>query len=121
MHPARVRRDQLHRLTDLPNVGPATAADLKLIGIHKPDQLVGQNPRVLFENLCRASGVRQDPCVLDVFISITRFMDGEAPRAWWDYTAERKRMPGVAPRQRFGRERAALHGLDSLNCPTHAA
>jgi hypothetical protein len=30
--------------------------------------------------------------LLDVFISITRFMDGEAPRVWWDYTAERKRM-----------------------------
>jgi hypothetical protein len=35
--------------------------------------------------------------VLDVFISITRFVDGEAPRAWWDYTAERKRMGGIAP------------------------
>ena len=41
------------------------------------------------------TGVRHDPCVLDVFMSITRFMDGEAPRAWWDYTPERKRMQGL--------------------------
>jgi hypothetical protein len=40
------------------------------------------------------TGVRHDPCVLDVFMSITRFMDGEDPKAWWDYTPERKRMQG---------------------------
>ena len=29
MHPAKVRRDHLHQLTDLPNIGPASAADLR--------------------------------------------------------------------------------------------
>jgi hypothetical protein len=28
--------------------------------------------------------------VLDVFLSITRFMAGDAPQPWWHYTAERK-------------------------------
>jgi Pathogenicity locus len=28
--------------------------------------------------------------VLDVFISVTRFMGGEAPLPWWCFTAERK-------------------------------
>lgn len=97
MNPAKVRRDRLNRLTDLPNVGPATAEDLKLIGISTPDQLVGKNPVALYDKLCRKTGVRHDPCVLDVFISITRFMDGEAPKAWWDYTPERKRMQGAGP------------------------
>lgn len=94
MHPAKVQRSRLNRLTDLPNVGPATAEDLKLIGIHTPHQLVGKNPVVLYEALCVKTGVRHDPCVLDVFMAITRFMDGEAPKAWWDYTPERKRMQG---------------------------
>lgn len=94
MHPAKVQRSRLNRLTDLPNVGPATAEDLKLIGIHTPRQLVGKNPVALYEDLCVKTGVRHDPCVLDVFMAITRFMDGEAPRAWWDYTPERKRMQG---------------------------
>lgn len=94
MHPAKVQRSRLNRLTDLPNVGPATAEDLKLIGIHTPRQLVGKNPVALYEDLCVKTGVRHDPCVLDVFMSITRFMDGEDPKAWWDYTPERKRMQG---------------------------
>jgi hypothetical protein len=95
MNPAKVQRERLNRLTDLPNVGPSIAQDLKLIGISTPAQLKGQNPVPLYDNLCLKTGVRQDPCVLDVFISITRFMDGEAARAWWDYTAERKRMWGA--------------------------
>ena len=33
MHPAKVRRDHLHQLTDLPNIGPASAADLRRLGI----------------------------------------------------------------------------------------
>jgi len=32
--------------------------------------------------------------MLDVLMSITDFMDGGAPRVWWDYTAERKRRYG---------------------------
>jgi len=42
--------------------------------------------------LCGKTGVRHDPCVIDVFMSITRFMDGEEPRPWWAYTDERKRV-----------------------------
>jgi hypothetical protein len=36
--------------------------------------------------------VRHDPCVLDVFISVTRFMAGDAPQPWWAYTAQRKQL-----------------------------
>ncbi|MDP2370912.1 helix-hairpin-helix domain-containing protein [Rhodoferax sp.] len=79
-------------------MGPSVAEDLKLIGIHSSGQLIGKNPIALYESLCLKTGARQDPCVLDVFISITRFMDGEPPRVWWDYTAQRKRMQGVASR-----------------------
>jgi hypothetical protein len=28
--------------------------------------------------------------VLDVFISVTRFMAGDDPKPWWHYTEERK-------------------------------
>ena len=119
--PSRDAESLPQRFEDLPNVGPRVAGDLRLLGLTHSRDLLGRDPLQMYRDLERLTESRQDPCVLDVFISITRFMDGEAPRAWWDYTAERKRMPGVAPRQRFGRERAALHGLDSLNCPTHAA
>lgn len=94
MNPAKVERDRLRRLTDLPNVGAAMADDLELIGIHTPQQLTGQDPLTLYHTLSRKRGARQDPCVLDVLISITRFMDGEVPQPWWAYTEERKRRYG---------------------------
>ncbi len=91
MNPSRVDRNRLEQLTDLPNIGRSLAQNLQLIGIDRPQQLRGRSPYDLYLDLCGATGVRQDPCVLDVFISITRFIDGEDPRPWWDYTAERKR------------------------------
>ncbi|MCB1184749.1 helix-hairpin-helix domain-containing protein [bacterium] len=90
MNPAKVNRATTTRLTDLPNIGRASAADLVLLGIATPGDLVGRDPYRMFDELCAATGVRQDPCVLDVFISITRFMDGDPPRPWWEYTRERK-------------------------------
>lgn len=90
MHPAKVRREQVKVLTDLPNVGPSLAGDLRALGIGAPAQLIGQDPAALYDRLCALTGTRQDPCVLDVFLSVVRFMDGEDPKPWWDYTAERK-------------------------------
>jgi len=98
MNPAKVERNRVHRLTDLPNVGPVMAKDLALIGIRSPGELAGQDPFRLYEALCRKTGSRQDPCVLDVLISVTRFMDGDEPRRWWAYTEERKRRHGTALR-----------------------
>lgn len=94
MNPAKVTRQRLNRLTDLPNIGPAMAQDLVLIGISAPQQLVGRDPYQLYRQLNLMRGIRQDPCVLDVFISVTRFMDGDEPQAWWRYTEERKRRYG---------------------------
>lgn len=91
MNPSKVDRTRLRRLTDLPNIGKAGAADLRLLGIHEPSALVGRDPFELYEALCSLTGSRQDPCVIDVFMSITRFMAGEDPRPWWAFTEERKR------------------------------
>jgi hypothetical protein len=91
MNPAKVRRDQVHALTDLPNVGPAMARDLARLGITSPADVSGREPFALYQALCRETATRQDPCVLDVFMSVTAFMDGDDPRPWWHYTAERKR------------------------------
>ena len=90
MNPAKVDRSRVVLLSDLPNIGEAGAKDLRLLGIHQPGQLVGKSPFELYEKLCEITKLRHDPCVIDVFISITRFMNGEEPRAWWTYTEERK-------------------------------
>lgn len=79
-------------LTDIPNVGPATARDLLALGIVEPGQLAGLDPWVLYARLCRLTATRQDPCVLDTLISAVRFMEGAPPHPWWHYTRERKRL-----------------------------
>lgn len=85
-------RAAMVRLEDLPNVGPATAADLRLLGVTHPGELVGRDPVALYDALCAATGVRHDPCVLDVFLSVVRYMEGAPALPWWRYTAERKRL-----------------------------
>lgn len=90
MNPDKVDRNNTRKLTDLPNIGKASAADLHLLGITHPAELLGQDPYQMYRDLCQLTGQRHDPCVIDVFISITRFMQGEPARPWWAYTAERK-------------------------------
>ncbi len=91
MNPERVVRGAVRRLADLPNVGPATERDLLLLGIERPEDLRGLCPFKMYEELCERTGGRHDPCVIDVFMSVTDFMNGGAPRPCWDYTEERKR------------------------------
>jgi hypothetical protein len=86
------RRNELTKLQDLPNVGPAVAADLRALGIHAPPDLRGRDPYRMYDDLCRVTGQRHDPCVLDTFIAAVRFMNGAPAKPWWAYTAERKRV-----------------------------
>jgi hypothetical protein len=79
------------RLEEIPNIGTSIAGDLRAIGIHEPGQLVGRDPYALYEASNRVAGVRQDPCLIDCFISAVRFMEGAPPLPWWEYTEERKR------------------------------
>jgi len=79
------------RFEDLPNVGPAMAADFVLLGAKQPADLVGRDPYELFERLCRLTRSKQDPCVLDTFLAVVDYVGGAPKRPWWKYTAERKR------------------------------
>ena len=91
MHPKKVVRASTVKLEDLPNIGKACAGDLRLIGIDKPEQLIGRDPLELYEQLCRTTGSRHDPCMIDVIMSIVAFMDGGEPQPWWAFTKARKR------------------------------
>jgi hypothetical protein len=82
------------RLEQLPNIGPAMAADLRALGIHHPRDLTHRDAFGLYQALCAHSGKRQDPCVLDTFMAATDFMRGAAPAPWWAYTAQRKLLHG---------------------------
>ena len=84
------RAQDCEQLQQLPNIGPAAAADLRLIGISEPRQLRGADPMAMYEKLCHLTHQRHDPCVLDTFIAAVEFMNGAAAAPWWAYTAQRK-------------------------------
>jgi hypothetical protein len=85
-------RSGFTELEQIPNVGPAVASDLRLLGLARPQDLLGRDPYALYEELCRVTKQRHDPCLLDTFIAAVRFMDGEPAQPWWAFTAERKRV-----------------------------
>lgn len=93
-HPKARSAGECEALEQLPNVGPALAADLRLLGIRHPRELAGRDAFVLYQSLCAKTGQRQDPCVLDTFMAVTDFMRGAAPAPWWSYTAQRKALYG---------------------------
>ncbi len=91
MNPQKVQRDRVSKLEDLPNIGKAMANDLRLIGVRAPEQLREREAFEMYQALCEKTGHRQDPCVLDVFMSVVHFMRGGNALPWWSFTAERKR------------------------------
>jgi hypothetical protein len=84
-------RQKVTDLINLPNVGRAIARDLRLVGIQNPRDLIGKNAYQLHDELCRITGEKHDPCVIDVFLAVIDFMEGGEPVPWWEFTAERKR------------------------------
>lgn len=66
-------------------------ADLKRIGVTTPAQLKKQDGFALYKKLCKVTGTRHDPCVLDTFIAAVGFMNGDPARPWFWYTKGRKK------------------------------
>ena len=90
MNKAKTRLE-VKRFQDIPNVGKAIEKSFVTLGFNQPVELAGKDPYQLYEDLCEATHTRVDPCVLDVFISAVRYMEGEPAKKWWEYTAERKK------------------------------
>jgi hypothetical protein len=88
--PKAATAEECRALEQLPNVGPAMARDLRQLGIHTPQALKGRDGLQLYHALCKATGHRQDPCVLDTFLAVVDFMNGAPPAPWWAYTARRR-------------------------------
>ncbi|HUB81421.1 MAG TPA: helix-hairpin-helix domain-containing protein [Bryobacteraceae bacterium] len=82
------------RVRDLVSVGPKIVHDLKMLGVRGVPYLALQDPDRLYEKLCRLTGKRQDPCVLDVFrAAIAQARDPRLPAEqcqWWYWSRKRK-------------------------------
>ncbi|HET8921522.1 MAG TPA: helix-hairpin-helix domain-containing protein [Candidatus Acidoferrum sp.] len=82
------------QLRDLVSIGPAMLRDFELLGVRSVKQLATQNPERLYARLNRATGKRQDPCVLDTFCAAVA--QARNPRLaaekclWWYWSRKRK-------------------------------
>jgi len=83
-------RNDVKELRGIPNIGKAIEKDLVLLGITRPVELIGMDPYQMYRDLCQITGRRQDPCIIDVFISAVRYMEGAPAKKWWEFTRERK-------------------------------
>ena len=84
-------RKTVPEFEELPNIGKAIASDLLLVGIQRPQDLIGKDPCQLYDDLCNITGEKHDPCVIDVFLAVVDFMEGGKAKPWWEFTAKRKR------------------------------
>ncbi len=83
-------RAVLKELQNLPNVGPACAGDLLLLGIRSVDDLKSRTADDLYTELCAKTKTRQDPCVWDTMASIVHYAQTGERKKWWEFTAIRK-------------------------------
>jgi len=81
-------------LEELVSVGPAILRDLRLLGVRSVQALARRNPEKLYEQLCAATGQRQDICCLDVFsAAVAQARNPKLPaaqRQWWCWSRLRK-------------------------------
>jgi hypothetical protein len=68
---------------------------LRLLGIKSVAGLAKHDPQALYDRLCRKTGTRQDPCVLDTFCAaIAQARDPKLPLEkckWWYRSGVRKK------------------------------
>jgi hypothetical protein len=85
---------QVRRLQDLISVGPAMLRDFELLRVGSIGQLARQNPRKMYERLCRIKGQRVDVCCLDVFqAAVAQARNPLLPAEkcqWWYWSRKRK-------------------------------
>ncbi len=87
------------RLEDLPAIGPRMAEDLRRLGVRRPADLAGKDPRTLYDGLCRLDGKRHDPCVLYTFRCAIYAASNPRPErrllSWWNWKS--RSLPAESP------------------------
>jgi hypothetical protein len=82
------------KLGDLSGIGKAMLRDFAVLKITSVDELAGADPDDLYEELCKRTQSRQDPCVLDTFrCAVAQARDPRLPDEqcnWWYWSRVRK-------------------------------
>lgn len=87
------KKNPPQELSDLVSVGPAALNDFKLLKISSLNELAKQNAKDLYEKLAHITGVRQDPCVEDVFraaIEQAKNPHLEPEKKQWHYWSKKR-------------------------------
>jgi Pathogenicity locus len=98
MTSTKLRKANERKFQDLVSVGPAIERDFQMMGIRSVAQLAKQNPKKMYDKLCKLTGQRQDPCVLDTFQAAVA--QAANPRLsaekcqWWYWSKIRKARDG---------------------------
>ena len=102
-------------LAKLRNMGKATLADFRLLGIATIGELAVQDADALYIRLCETTSKRHDPCVHDVLTAtIHEARTGEA-LDWWACTPARKvrqakgTFPAYSPPRTFQADQSATN------------
>ena len=85
---------ETRQLLDLVSVGPATVRDLHRLNVTTVSALAECDAVNLYRRLCDITGVRQDPCVKDVFdAAIAQARDPDLPeeKKQWHYWSRRRK------------------------------
>jgi len=81
-------------LKDLRGIGKKMLEDFEMLGVRSVDDLKSRDAQDLYERMCKLTGTRQDPCVLDTYrCAIEQARNPRLPkeqRDWWYWSRLRK-------------------------------
>ena len=81
-------------LRDLAGIGPSIERNLHDLGVRSVKSLAACRGDKLYQRLCKSTGIRQDPCVLDTFrCAVAQAQNPDLPaeqRHWWWWSRRRK-------------------------------
>ncbi len=84
----------MRQLKDLAGIGPAMLKDFEILGVGSVAQLARRDGKRLYQELCRRSGTRMDPCVEDTLVcAVAQARNPELSaeqRQWWYWSRIRK-------------------------------
>ncbi len=92
--PSQCSIQDTRRLRDLSGIGKSIERNLVELGVTSVPELARRDGDDLYQALCRQTGTRQDPCVLDTFrCAVAQARDPDLPldqRNWWWWSRQRK-------------------------------
>lgn len=85
----RIVKQDGNDLLTIPGIGPSLARDLTALGFSRAEDLRGQDPERMYEDLCEIRGRVVDRCVLYTFRCAVYFASNDSPEPellkWWNW------------------------------------